>query len=163
MIISALAFSLQLTHAQLHSEATLDHRILNEESQGSRCADGFPPTTFFVHGVGYLKYETAPGSFDVPPNSSQIGFEVVNKANDVGTACSFVTAMVNGEYPNTNHLWHDCGNRSLDIDGEETPLRTSARFNWDTWDLAVNQSWMCDEGFVFFLKSRVGTSEHTFC
>ncbi|KAI1252303.1 hypothetical protein MGN70_006877 [Eutypa lata] len=76
-----------------------------------------------------------------------MAFEMINEANSVSTGCSFMRVMMgDGQYPDDSKDWHPCLDRSMDIDGQEVVVATSARFDWNTWDLAVNQSWACGDG-----------------
>lgn len=113
------------------------------------CADTSTPTTFSVKGVAYVKYETYPGSYDTPPNSTQLAFEVVNAANGVSTGCSLQNAEFQGQWPDDSTVWRSCIDRTLSVDGQDYPVKTSALFLWEEWKLTVNQTWDCGDEYVF--------------
>ncbi|KAI1370621.1 hypothetical protein F4677DRAFT_348997 [Hypoxylon crocopeplum] len=111
----------------------------------SSCADISAPTTFSLKQVSYLKFETYPGAYDEPPNSTQLAFEVVNQANGVSTGCSLQVVGWGGNWGDDSKVWHECIDRSLEVGGKEYPVKTSAHFVWDDWVLTVNQTWACDD------------------
>ncbi|KAK8044151.1 hypothetical protein PG993_004175 [Apiospora rasikravindrae] len=105
---------------------------------------------FVVREFAYLKYVVAPGQIDALPNTTQVAFALDNSAAAVTTACSFNR----GAYDD-GEAWYPCGDRTITSEVAATPgdgpqrkqsqytVKTSARFEWDRWVLAVRQSWVC--------------------
>lgn len=148
MIIELLGLFLHFTHARPFDEASSSRSLIPARIQGADCSGQFPPTTFSLENIQYIKVEYALYTPDLHgPNSTQMAFEMINEANSVSTGCSFMRVMMDdGQYPDDSKDWHPCLDRSMDIDGQEVVVATSARFDWNTWDLAVNQSWACGDG-----------------
>ena len=109
------------------------------------CADEFQPKSFIFDNASYIRYEV-PHGIDTQPNSTQFVFEVSNESNGILTGCSFYQVMVDEKYPDTFSHWNPCYDRSLNIDGYEVEVKTSARVDLDIWEVSVNQSWSCREG-----------------
>ncbi|KAH9884343.1 hypothetical protein F4778DRAFT_562291 [Xylariomycetidae sp. FL2044] len=120
--------------------ATLDKRF-------SSCTDISAPSTFTITDINYVKHLVyyAPGS-PLAHNTTQFVFGVANQANGVSTGCSYTYVRLEGEWtdPHGTYLF-SCYDRSIVIGERETPVLTSSTFDWDTWHLAVNQTWACDE------------------
>ena len=111
------------------------------------CADEFQPKSFIFDNASYMRYET-PQGIDTQPNSTQFVFEVSNESNGVLTGCSFYQVMVNEKYPDTFSHWKPCYDRILNVDGYEVEVETSARVDLDIWEVSVNQSWSCRDGYA---------------
>ncbi|XXG96250.1 hypothetical protein Hte_002531 [Hypoxylon texense] len=118
--------------------------LARSRRQPSSCADTYTPTTFTVRGVAYVKSLT--WHFTTTPNSTQLAFEVVNAANGISTGCSLQNVEINGQWGDDTKYWYSCADRSLAIDENEYPVRTSAHIIWDDWKLTVNQTWDCGGG-----------------
>lgn len=104
-------------------------------------------TSFIVRQFAYTKYVVAPGQIDALPNTTQLAFALDNSAASVTTACSF-----NRGTNDAGDAWYPCGDRTIAVtttseDGAQREtqhtVKTSARFEWDRWVLAVRQSWVC--------------------
>ncbi|KAK7943586.1 uncharacterized protein PG986_012699 [Apiospora aurea] len=105
---------------------------------------------FVVREFAYLKYVGAPGQIDPLPNTTQVAFALDNSAAAVTTACSF-----NRGTHDDGEAWYPCGDRTIETTTAAAPedgaqqqrsqytVKTSARFEWDRWVLAVRQSWVC--------------------
>lgn len=122
--------------------------LARSRQQPSSCADTYTPTTFTLKGVAYVKLLT--WHFTTVPNTTQLAFEVVNAANDISTGCSLQNVEINGQWGDDTKYWYSCADRSLTIDEEEYPVRTSAHIVWDDWNLTVNQTWDCGGEYVVF-------------
>lgn len=80
-------------------------------------------------------------------DSITMAFEVTNHGSGIGTACSFVNGKYMGQWTDDGTKWYACGNRTVaDDSGAKYIIRMNARFNWDSWNLAVNQTWVCGDG-----------------
>jgi hypothetical protein len=112
------------------------------------CSSASSTCSFVVHNVAYMMYQTLPGGFiDQTPDSITMSFDVTNSANGVNTACSFTVGKYNGQWTDRGTTWFTCGKRTIvDDQGSKYVVQTNTRFNWDAWQLAVNQTWTCDEG-----------------
>lgn len=102
---------------------------------------------FVVREFAYLKYVGVPGQIDPLPDTTQLAFALDNAAAAVTTACSF-----NRGTGDDGNAWYPCGDRTIEAittsaDGTQLKsqymVKTSARFEWDRWVLAVRQSWVC--------------------
>ncbi|KAK7991246.1 hypothetical protein PG988_000040 [Apiospora saccharicola] len=102
---------------------------------------------FIVREFAYLKYVGAPGQIDPLPDTTQVAFALDNSAAAVTTACSF-----NRGTGDNGDAWYPCGDRKIEAtttsasggqEQEQYTVKTSARFEWDRWVLAVRQSWVC--------------------
>lgn len=100
---------------------------------------------FIVREFAYMKYVAAPGQIDTLPDTTQVAFALDNSAAAVTTACSF-----NRGTGDNGNAWYPCGDRTIEAtsaDGNglqsKYTVKTSARFEWDRWVLAVRQSWVC--------------------
>ncbi|KAI2610315.1 uncharacterized protein GGS25DRAFT_488373 [Hypoxylon fragiforme] len=115
----------------------------------SSCTSGSNPTTFTLQNMHYLQHLTyySPGA-PTPINSTQLVFDVLNNANGILTGCSLQDVMVGGVWGDVRDYWFQCGDQSIEADGREFPVRTSANFPFDDWTLRVNQTWDCGEGYV---------------
>ncbi|KAI2607896.1 hypothetical protein GGR54DRAFT_395192 [Hypoxylon sp. NC1633] len=109
------------------------------------CADISAPTTFSLKSIQYVKYVTYPGAYDVPPNSTQLAFDVINQANEVSTNCFLENVGFGNTWGDDSNYWYGCTDQSLDVGGEEYPVRTNAHIVWNEWRLVVNQTWACDQ------------------
>ncbi|KAI1211150.1 uncharacterized protein F4807DRAFT_458722 [Annulohypoxylon truncatum] len=119
----------------------------SETEQISSCDDIAAPTTFSLSQISYIKIEQYPTMATVP-NSTQLVFTVVNNANGVSTGCSPQNVEVNGQWGDDSNYWYKCVDQSLEVNGDEVPLSTSAHIIWDQWQLSVNQSWSCGDQYV---------------
>lgn len=148
-LLLLLTSFLGLAYARPSGKGVLSRNLSSAKPpHEATCPEQFPPTTFALASIQYIKIEYVLYTPDLHgPNSTQMAFEATNAANGVSTGCSFMRVMMaNGEYPDDSKDWHPCLDRSLDVDGQEAAVATSARFDWNTWDLAVNQSWTCGNG-----------------
>lgn len=114
----------------------------------SSCAGMSSTCQFTVQNVAYMKYLTLPGGFiDQTPDSITMAFDVTNTANGVNTACSFTNGKFMGEWADKGTRWYPCGDRTISSSqGTKSVVKTNARFNWDSWQLSVNQTWTCADG-----------------
>lgn len=148
MIIELLSLFLHYTNARPLGETSPSRGLIPGRIQGAECSEQFPPTTFSLENIQYIKVEYALYTPDLHgPNSTQMAFDVINEANNISTGCAFMRVMMDdGQYPDDSKDWHPCEDRSINIDDQEVVVGTSARFDWNTWNLAVNQSWTCGDG-----------------
>ncbi|KAI1446498.1 hypothetical protein F5Y02DRAFT_416784 [Annulohypoxylon stygium] len=113
-------------------------------AQVSSCADIAAPSTFSLSQISYKKIEQYPSMATVP-NSTQLVFTVLNNANGVSTGCSPQNVEVNGQWGDDSNYWYKCTDRSLEVNGDNVSVSTSAHIIWDNWQLSVNQSWSCGD------------------
>ncbi|KAI1074252.1 hypothetical protein F5B20DRAFT_586483 [Whalleya microplaca] len=139
--MSLVALSLPVIEAS----SRLNLGSLNGRTPHQSCTETSTPTTFAVQSLVYLRFEAGPYPMESQPNTTQLAFEVANRANGVLTTCSFQNVMYQGQWVDDSNYWHTCGDRTFAVDGVDHPVRTDALFVWDAWRLSVNQSWACDE------------------
>ncbi|KAK8069915.1 hypothetical protein PG994_006531 [Apiospora phragmitis] len=115
--------------------------------QDSMTATAAAATNFVVREFAYMKYVVAPGQIDALPNTTQLAFALDNSGAGVTTACSFNRGM-----SDDGNVWYPCGDRTIATTAtsengaqrrSQYTVKTSARFEWDRWVLAVRQSWVC--------------------
>ncbi len=149
-ILALLVVLPYITDAWPYDEAFADRNFHPTKRQEAGCVGKFPPTIFSLESIFYIKIEYALYTPDPHgPNSTTMTSEVANQANGISTGCSFMRVMMdNGEYPDDSKDWHPCLDRTLDVDGQQVTVGTSTRFDWDSWSLAVKQSWTCGNGCV---------------
>ncbi|KAI0450246.1 hypothetical protein F5B21DRAFT_491749 [Xylaria acuta] len=119
------------------------------------CPSRTTPKSFSLSGITYLRYETSQYTSPAPPNTTQLVFEITNPATGISTGCALQTVMSpSGDWIDDDESWwYTCLERTITIDDDDDdddgkkkyPVRTSARFDWDEWRLAVNQTWVCEE------------------
>ncbi|KAK7975780.1 hypothetical protein PG989_014243 [Apiospora arundinis] len=127
-------------------------------------------TNFVVRDFAYLKYVVAPGQIDAPPSTTQVAFALDNSAAAVTTACSF-----NRGAHDDGDAWYPCGDRTIAMNTTTTSasgareqrqsqytVKTSARFEWDRWVVAVKQSWVCG-GSVSPVSAQAATTVSPSC
>ena len=150
IFLALLASWSQIAHAHPDGNSLLYSRgVSTGNVQKGACAGDFQPTSFVFDNAFYIRYEVS-HDFDTQPNSTQFVFDVSNESNGVLTGCSFYQVMVDGKYPDTFSRWTPCYDRTLDIDGHEISVKTSARAVLDNWGVSVNQSWSCVDGCAPF-------------
>lgn len=103
---------------------------------------------FTIRNIAYQKYEPFPGTIDQGLDSITMAFDVTNDANGINTACSFVNGKWDGQWMDYGTKWYTCGNRTVEDDtGTKYVVATIAQFDWDTWNLAINQTWVCGDTY----------------
>lgn len=113
-----------------------------------QCLATSSPCLFEISNIAYQKYEPFLGTIDQGMDTMTMAFSVANNGNDVETACSFINGKYLGQWTDNGTKWFPCGNRTLlDETGTKYIVRTSAQFQWDTWNLAINQTWACEDGY----------------
>lgn len=154
MILELLSLFAHWTYARTPKQPSALGNVISTRIQEGECSEQFPPTAFSLDSIQYIKVEYALYTPDLHgPNSTQMAFEVVNEANNVSTGCTFMRVMMEGgQYPDDSKDWHPCEDRSIDVNDQEVVVGTTAQFDWDTWSLAVNQSWTCGDGYAIRLK-----------
>ncbi|KAI8625912.1 hypothetical protein F5Y19DRAFT_478992 [Xylariaceae sp. FL1651] len=112
----------------------------------SSCPEACEPTTFTLRDISYLRYEVSPYMPESQPNSTELAFELVNEANGISTGCACQNVMSHGQWADDSHHWYACIDRSITVGNQQYSVRTSALVSWDDWQLAINQTWVCDDG-----------------
>ncbi|KAI0174786.1 hypothetical protein BJ166DRAFT_156082 [Pestalotiopsis sp. NC0098] len=121
------------------------------------CVSTSLPCAFAVSNVAYQKYMPAPGTIEAGLDSMTLAFGVNNDANDISTACSFTNGKYGGQWADNGTRWYNCGTHTIvDGNGTQHVLRTNARFDWNTWHLSVNQTWVC--GNDYGQESNIGAN-----
>ncbi|KAK6087228.1 hypothetical protein SCUP234_01859 [Seiridium cupressi] len=120
----------------------------NSSSTVPACSAANSQCAFTIRDIAYQKYDPFPGTIDEGLDSMTMAFDVANNGNGINTACSFTNGKYLGQWTDNGTKWFACGNRTVTAgDGEKFVVQTNARFNWDTWNLAVNQTWVCGNGY----------------
>ncbi|KAI0405163.1 hypothetical protein F4802DRAFT_204182 [Xylaria palmicola] len=112
-------------------------------SPSQQCPALDAPRSFALREITYLHYEVTPDAASPQPGTTQLVFEVTNRATGVSTGCACQTVVATTTAATTQC---SCVDRTITggAGGDAYPVTTRARVDWDRWRLAVNQTWSCD-------------------
>ncbi|KAH8660165.1 hypothetical protein BX600DRAFT_54663 [Xylariales sp. PMI_506] len=103
---------------------------------------------YSVNSVDFISDITFPaGGFDGLPNEQQLAFGVVNSANQVSTQCFLSNYMTNGQtWDDQGTRWYPCLDQTVvDSQNQTYTVKTSTQFNWNLFNVTVNQTWACED------------------
>jgi hypothetical protein len=102
---------------------------------------------YSVNGASYLLYEVAPGGqWDTGPGEIQMSFSVANTVNQVETLCTLSNFKSNGQdWDDQGTTWYSCQDQVITgILNNTYTVKTSTQFDWNRFNVTVNQTWACD-------------------
>lgn len=144
LLLLCASAALGLPTAPASAPTTAKLQTLDTVGSMPECLSASSPLAFTINNIAYQKYEPFPGTIDEGMDQMTMAFDVTNSGNGIDTACSFINGKYLGEWTDNGTKWYACGNRTIvDDTGAKYVVRTNAQFHWDTWNLTVNQSWVC--------------------